>query len=227
MNSNNATLNLWVRARRFILIHILQTRNWGTEKHLPQETKSGNQNKEIMESELSPARREAVPLQHELTQRTFSTFLKTDGWALQEISANTLSGRSIRYWRPFGKCHQNLKWAPNFWPGHSTFWNSSYNESESHSVVSDSLWPHGLYNPWNSPGQNTGVGSCSLLQGIFPTQGSKPSLPQCRQTLSLLTHKGSPRPTEILTKMSTYRCSVWHCLNRGKKRGREKQLQEP
>ena len=40
--------------------------------------------------------------------------------------------------------------------------------SESHSAVSDSLWPHGLYSPWNSPGQNTGVGSLSLLQGIFP-----------------------------------------------------------
>ena len=43
-------------------------------------------------------------------------------------------------------------------------------KSESHSVVSSSLRPHGLYNPWNSPGQNTGVGSLSLLQGIFPTQ---------------------------------------------------------
>ena len=46
--------------------------------------------------------------------------------------------------------------------------------SESHSVVSDSLWPHGLYSPWNSPGQNTAVGSRSLLQRIFPTQGSNP-----------------------------------------------------
>ena len=47
-------------------------------------------------------------------------------------------------------------------------------KSESHSVVSNSLQPHGLYTPWNSPGQNTGVGSLSLLQGIFPTQGLKP-----------------------------------------------------
>ena len=38
--------------------------------------------------------------------------------------------------------------------------------------MSNSLRPHGLYSPWNSPGQNTGVGSLSLLQGIFPTQGS-------------------------------------------------------
>ena len=40
----------------------------------------------------------------------------------------------------------------------------------------DSLRPHGLYSPWNSPGQNTGVGSLSLLQGIFPTQGLNPGL---------------------------------------------------
>ena len=39
--------------------------------------------------------------------------------------------------------------------------------------MSDSLQPHGLYSPWNSPGQNTGVGSYSLLQGIFPTQVSR------------------------------------------------------
>ena len=44
-------------------------------------------------------------------------------------------------------------------------------ESESRSVVSDSLQPYGLYSPWNSPGQNAGGGSLSLLQGIFPTQG--------------------------------------------------------
>ena len=50
--------------------------------------------------------------------------------------------------------------------------------SESRSVMSDSLQPRGLYSPWNSPGQNTTVGSLSLLQGIFPTQGSNPGLPQ-------------------------------------------------
>ena len=66
--------------------------------------------------------------------------------------------------------------------------------SESHSVFSDSLWPHGLYSPspWNSPGQNTGVGSLSLLQGIFTTQGSNPGLPHCRCILYQLSHKGSP-----------------------------------
>ena len=45
---------------------------------------------------------------------------------------------------------------------------STYVVSESCSVISHSLQPRGLYSPWNSPGQNTGVGSLSLLQGIFP-----------------------------------------------------------
>ena len=48
---------------------------------------------------------------------------------------------------------------------------SFLSESESCSVVSDSLWPHGLYSPWTSPSQSTGVGSLSLYQGIFPNQG--------------------------------------------------------
>ena len=63
----------------------------------------------------------------------------------------------------------------------------------SHSVMSDSLWPHGLYSPWNSPGQNTGVGSLFLLHGIFPAQGLNPGLPCCRQILYQLSHKGSLR----------------------------------
>ena len=40
--------------------------------------------------------------------------------------------------------------------------------------VSDSFRPHGLHSPWNSPGQYTGMGSLSLLQGISPTQESNP-----------------------------------------------------
>ena len=50
--------------------------------------------------------------------------------------------------------------------------------------------------PWNSPGQNTGVGTLSLLQGIFPTQGSNPSLPLCRQILYQLSHQGRPVDTQ-------------------------------
>ena len=68
--------------------------------------------------------------------------------------------------------------------------------SESRSVMSDSLQPHGLYSQWNSPDQDTGVGSHSLLQGIFPTQGSNPGLLHWRQILYQLSHKGSPRMLE-------------------------------
>ena len=62
----------------------------------------------------------------------------------------------------------------------------------------DSLLPQGLYSPWTSPGQNTGVGSLSLLQWIFPTQGSNPGLPHCRQILYQLSHKGSPQSLAYL-----------------------------
>ena len=68
-------------------------------------------------------------------------------------------------------------------------------ESESHSVMSDSLWPHGptrLLCPWNAPGTSTRVGSCSLLQGIFLAQGLNPGLPYCRWILYQLSHQGSP-----------------------------------
>ena len=67
-------------------------------------------------------------------------------------------------------------------------------KSKSHSVVSDSLQP---YSPRNSPGQNTGVGSHSLLQGIVPTQGSHPHLPNCRRILYQLSHQGSPQMWEL------------------------------
>ena len=70
------------------------------------------------------------------------------------------------------------------------------NDDESRSVVSDSLQPHGLQSPWNSPGQNTGVGSLSLLQGIFPTQGLNPDLPNCRWILYQLSYQGSPSPVQ-------------------------------
>ena len=70
-------------------------------------------------------------------------------------------------------------------------------ESESHTVVSNPLQPHGLYSPWNSPGRNTGVGSLSLLQGLFLTQGLNPGLPHCGQILYQLSHKGSPKNTGV------------------------------
>ena len=69
---------------------------------------------------------------------------------------------------------------------------SKQQTSESRQVMFDSFWLHGLCSPWNSPGQNTGVGSLSLLHGIFPTQGSNPGLPHCGWIVYQLSHQGSP-----------------------------------
>ena len=49
-----------------------------------------------------------------------------------------------------------------------------------------------LLRPWDFLGKSTGGGCHFLLQGIFPTQGSNPGLPHCRQTLYHLSHQGSP-----------------------------------
>ena len=63
-------------------------------------------------------------------------------------------------------------------------------------VVSNSLWPNGLWPttllcPWDFPGKSTGVGCHFLLQRIFPTQGSNSGVPHCRQMLYHLNHQGS------------------------------------
>ena len=79
-----------------------------------------------------------------------------------------------------------------------TVFHRKWSESDSCLVVFNSLWPHGLYSPWNFPGQNTGVGSLSLLQGIFPTQGSNPGLPYCRQIIYQLNYQGSPFSTVVV-----------------------------
>ena len=70
--------------------------------------------------------------------------------------------------------------------------------------------PWDLYSPWNSPGWNTGVGSLSLLQGIFPTQGLNPGLPHCRWILYQLSHKGSPRILQwVAYPFSRYQTGVY------------------
>ena len=84
------------------------------------------------------------------------------------------------------------------------------------------LQPHGLYPtglpcPWNSPGKNTGVGSYSLLQGIFLTQGSNLSLLNCMQILYHLSHPGSLDSSEymsiLLSQLSPPHFSPWYpCL---------------
>ena len=59
------------------------------------------------------------------------------------------------------------------------------------------LWPRGLYSQWNSPGQNTGVGSHSLLQGMFPTQGLKPRSPALQADSLPAEPPGKPKNTVV------------------------------
>ena len=79
----------------------------------------------------------------------------------------------------------------------------------SRSVMSDSLWPHGLqparlFCPWNSPDKTTAVGIYSLLQGIFQTQGLNLGLLHCRQILYRLSHQGNSVYTHTHTHTHTH-----------------------
>ena len=56
-----------------------------------------------------------------------------------------------------------------------------------------------IFNKLDSPGKNTEVGSHSLLQVVFATQGSNLGLLHCRQTLYCLSHQGSPHGCESWT----------------------------
>ena len=82
-------------------------------------------------------------------------------------------------------------------------------ESESCSVMFGSLRPHRLHSPWNSAGQNTGVGGLSLLRGIFPAQESNPGLPHCRQILYTMSHNEPQwKPTVFKGKLIFYRYRI-------------------
>ena len=70
-------------------------------------------------------------------------------------------------------------------------------ENESHLVMFDSLRPHGLHGPWNSPGQNTGVGSCSLLLGNLPHPGIEPRSPSLRADSLLAESPVKPKKTGV------------------------------
>ena len=98
---------------------------------------------------------------------------------------------------------------------HVQMWES---ENESWSVLSDSLPPQSLYRQCNSSSQNTGVGSLSLLQGIFPTQWSNPGLPHYWRIIYQLSHKGSPRILDWVAHQFSIRSfqkviepSILHC----------------
>ena len=85
----------------------------------------------------------------------------------------------------------------------------------SHSVVSNSLCPHGLWParllcPWDFPGKYTGVGCHFLLQRIFSTQGSNLGVPHCKQTLYCLSHQVVPGCSPGGPKMSD---TTWQLKN--------------
>ena len=105
------------------------------------------------------------------------TIIERDTWTPVFIAAPFTIART---WKQ-PRCPSADEWIRKLW---------------SHSIVSDSLQPHGLQptrllHPWDFPGKNTGVGCHFLLQEIFPTQGLNPGLPHCRQTLYRLSHQGN------------------------------------
>ena len=99
------------------------------------------------------------------------------------------------FYIPYGEKKKKLVWKEIAIDFVITVWKWKVKEKVTQScpVLCDLM---NYYSPWNSPGQNTRVGSLSFLQGIFPIQGSNPGLPHCRWILSQLSHKGSPRILE-------------------------------
>ena len=85
----------------------------------------------------------------------------------------------------------------------------------SNSLRPHGMWPARLLCPWDSPGRDTRVGCHALPQGIFPTQGSNPGLPHCRQILYHLSRQENPRILEWIAHPSSRGTSRPRDLNRG------------
>ena len=122
---------------------------------------------------------QTLPTKRDSPVRQHSDFIQTPGsFRLPSLPAHSTEWTCQPSWPP-------KEYVP---VPYNKLLSLSLSERGSHSVMSDSLQPHGLYSPWNSPGQNTGVGSLSLLQGIFLTQGSNWGLLDCRPILYQLSY---------------------------------------
>ena len=116
-------------------------------------------------------------------------------------------------------------------------WYHSDVESESHSVLSNSLQPHGLQptrllHPWDSPGKNAGVGSHALLQGNLPDPGIKPWSPAMQADSLPSEPPGKPKygwnlkydANEPLCKAETDLHREQPCGCQGERQGRTRSL---
>ena len=102
-----------------------------------------------------------------------------------------------------------IRWS-KYWSFSFSISSSNECEHESRSVKCWTLCdPMDYILSWNSSGQNNGVGSLPLLQGIFPTQGLKPGLHHCRQILYQLSHKRSPRIQKWVSQSVQSLSRVW------------------
>ena len=114
-------------------------------------------------------------------------------------------------WKRFIAISLKTKLATAIPPSNCTDWlyremRLRFTKSVSCLVMSDSLQPHGpqpqrIPCPWNSPGKNTGMGSHSFLQGIFPIQGLNLGLLHCRKILYHRSYQGSPGSPKSCTQM--------------------------
>ena len=108
--------------------------------------------------------------------------------------------RAVKEVIKLGQALIQSNWCPYKRKGHlRTQWEDSHSQGERSEWVKVTQSCLTVCNPMdyrNSPGQNTGVGSHSFLQGIFPTQGSNPGLPHCQWILYQLSHQEGPRVLE-------------------------------
>ena len=122
----------------------------------------------------------------------------TNTWACSSLSGPLRETPQVDHLLGFTtrRCFTGLQLRSPHQPQFTEFVTERKSESVSHSGVSDSLWPHGLW-PYqaplsmDSPYKNTGVGCHALLQGIFLTQRLTLGLLHGRQSLYCLSHKGS------------------------------------